>query len=175
MPVYTVHARRDIDQTRRSGTETFVFVRDGFHVRAFLFGMLWLGYHRLWLALLGYIVLTFAGEVALSLLGVSATVRMLVMLVVAVLMGLEAASIQRWTLSRRKWQQLDLVVADDEEAAERRFFDRWIAGRAAPGHEDDSVNRGAPPPARPNYPFMAGPARQNSEIIGLFPQPGASR
>lgn len=177
MPVYTVHARRDIDQTRRSGTETFVFVRDGFHIWAFVTGLFWLAYHRLWLALLGYIVLTFVGEVALSLLGVSSSVRMLAMLLVAVLMGFEAASIQRWTLSRRKWQQLDIVVAKNEEAAERRFFDRWIAGKSAPGQEpiDNSVPRGAPPPTRSNYLFMAGPAEQNSEIIGLFPQPGASR
>ena len=49
------------------------------------------------------------------------------LLLIALLMGFEAASLQRWTLSRRKWRQLDIVVADDEEAAERRFFDRWTA------------------------------------------------
>lgn len=176
MPVYTVHAQRAADQNRPSGADKFVFVRDGFHFWAFVAGMFWLAYHRLWLALLGYILLSFAGEVTLSLLGVSATVRILVMLMVALLMGFEASSLRRWTLSRRKWQQLDVIVADNEEAAERRFFDRWAASRAAPAaHDDHSIDRGAPPPPRSNYLFMAGPARQNPEIIGLFPQPGASR
>jgi hypothetical protein len=49
----------------------------------------------------------------------------------ALLLGFEAASLQRWTLSRRNWRQLDIVVADDEEAAERRFFDRWTAKQRA--------------------------------------------
>ncbi len=31
----------------------------------------------------------------------------------ALLMGLEASSLRRWTLSRGKWRQLDVVVADE--------------------------------------------------------------
>ena len=55
MPVYTVHAptaRTPIS----APTDRFVFVRDGFHFWAFLFGPLWLVWHRLWLALIGWIV-----------------------------------------------------------------------------------------------------------------------
>ena len=37
----------------------------------------------------------------------------------AVLLGFEAASLKRWKLSRGKWRQVDVVVADDEEMAER--------------------------------------------------------
>ena len=95
---------------------------------------------------------------------------------IALLMGFEAASLQRWTLSRRRWRQLDIVVADDEEAAERRFFDRWTAKQRGLGNDQSAVDRGGPPPTRdvPGQPFSK-PTSTQSEIIGLFPQPGASR
>ena len=74
----------------------------------------------------------------------------------------------------RKWRQLDIVVADNEEAAERRFFDRWTAKRRALNEEQSGVNRGGPPPTRdiPGQPFSKPPS---SDIIGLFPQPGVPR
>ena len=37
-------------------TDRFAFVRDGFHVWAALLGLVWLAWHRLWLALIGWIV-----------------------------------------------------------------------------------------------------------------------
>ena len=52
MPVFTVHA--PVDAARRADSDRFVFVRDGFHFWAFLFGPLWFISHRLWLALSGY-------------------------------------------------------------------------------------------------------------------------
>jgi hypothetical protein len=90
-------------------------------------------------------------------------------------MGFEAASLQRWTLSRRNWRQLDIVVADDEESAERRFFDRWTAKQRALSNDQPAVDRGAPPPTRdlPGQAFSRPPPQ--SDIIGLFPEPGASR
>ena len=33
---------------------------------------------------------------------------------------------RRWTLARRGWKNLGVVVGDDLEAAERRFFDAWV-------------------------------------------------
>jgi hypothetical protein len=88
-----------------------------------------------------------------------------------------AASLERWTLSRRNWRQLDIVVGDDEEHAERRFFDRWTAGQRGAGADQLATERGGPPPTRdiPGQPFSKPPPLDESEIIGLFPQPGASR
>jgi hypothetical protein len=176
MPVYTVHALRSASPEAFAATDKFVFVRDGFHFWAFVAGLIWLIWHRLWWALLGYVVLSIIAEVGLSMLGASSATRMVVMLLFAVLMGFEAASLQRWTLSRGKWRQLDVVVADDAEAAERRFFDRWTAQRSL-GSDDASTDRGAPPPTRniPGQPFSRPPSTAHNDIIGLFPQPGASR
>jgi uncharacterized protein DUF2628 len=172
MPVYTVHApvtaNADI-----AATDRFAFVRDGFHIWAVLLGPIWLAWHRLWLALVGWIAVTVAIEVALARLGAGGGWIVLADAVVALLMGFEAASLKRWTLSRRNWRQLFIVVADDEEAAERRFFDRWTARQRGLGNDQAAIDRGGPPPTRdiPGQRFSRPP----SEIIGLFPEPGASR
>jgi len=71
---------------------------------------------------------------------------------------------------------LDIVVADNEESAERRFFDRWTAKQRLI-NDQSAVDRGAPPPTRdiPGQPFSRPPPLPRNEIIGLFPEPGASR
>jgi hypothetical protein len=176
MPVYSVHAplTNGADLT---ATDRFTFVRDGFHFWAAALTVIWLAWNRLWLALLGWIVLTVAVDVGLVKLGVGAGTILLVDLLLAILMGFEAATLQRWTLSRRNWRQIDIVVADGEEAAERRFFDRWTATRRGLAIDQRSVDRGGPPPTRniPGQPFSKPPPLPQGGIIGLFPEPGGSR
>jgi hypothetical protein len=176
MPVYTVHAPVTTDAGIRA-TDRFAFVRDGFHVWAALAGVIWLAWHRLWLALIGWIVLLLAVDFGMAALGARGGAILLANLLLALLMGFEAASLRRWTLSRRNWRQLDIVVADDEESAERRFFDRWTAKQRGLANDQLAVDRGAPPPTRdiPGQPFSRPPPLPRSEIIGLFPEPGGSR
>jgi hypothetical protein len=176
MPVYTVHAPVVDGAETRGAADRFVFVRDGFYFWAFLLGPLWLAWHRLWLALIFYVVVWVGVAVALTQLHAGAGTRFAVMLLIALLMGFEAASLWRWTVSRRKWRQLDVVVADDEETAERRFFDRWTSGQRGLSNDQSAIDRGAPPPTRdiPGQAFSR-PSSPHRDIIGLFPQPGASR
>src|ERR1700761_2730722 len=176
MPVYTVHAPVTSNLDFRA-TDRFAFVRDGFHLWAAIFGIVWLAWHRLWLALLGWIVLMIVIDIAMVRLGVAATTVFVVDTLLALLLGFEAASLRRWTLSRRKWRQLDIVVADDEEAAERRFFDRWAARQRPTANDQFAVDRGAPPPTRdiPGQSFSRPPPVPPHDIIGLFPEPGAPR
>ena len=176
MPVYTVHAPFANGADLRA-TDKFVFVRDGFYVWATLLGVVWLAWHRLWLALLGWIAALAVIDLGMIALGAGLMAVLLANGLIALLMGFEAASLRRWTLSRGNWRQLDVVVGDDEEAAERRFFDRWTARQRGPGYDQLATERGGPPPTRdvPGQPFSKPPPLQQSEIIGLFPQPGASR
>lgn len=176
MPVYTVHAPTAYAADVRA-TDAFVFVRDGFHFWAMVLGPLWLIAKRLWLALLGWLILFSVLQVAVVRLGGGAEALMVVDLILAVLMGLEASTLQRWTYSRRRWRQLEVVVADDEEAAERRFFDRFAAGRRGSGYDPLTVDRGGPPPTRdvPGQRFSEPPPLPQGGIIGLFPEPGGSR
>jgi uncharacterized protein DUF2628 len=175
MPVYTVHAPvangPDI-----AGSDRFAFVRDGFHFWAALLAPVWLAWHRLWLALLGWIIAIVAINVVMTTLGVGGAATFWVNVLIALLTGLEAASLRRWTLSRRNWRQLDIVVADDEESAERRFFDRWTAKQRVLSNDQSAVDRGGPPPTRdiPGQAFSRPPAPHH-DIIGLFPEPGGSR
>ena len=176
MPVYTVHAPTAYAADFRA-TDKFVFVRDGFHFWAMVLGPLWLIWKRLWLALLGWVILYIVLQAAVVQLGGGAEALVAVDTMLAILMGLEASTLQRWTYSRRNWRQLDVVVADDEETAERRFFDRFTSGKRWSGYDSQLVDRGGPPPTRdvPPQRFSEPPPLPQGGIIGLFPEPGGSR
>jgi hypothetical protein len=163
MAVYTVH-----EPPLRAGAtpepERFVFVRDGFSFAALLFGPLWMLRHRMWLVLLGYGAVVVLLSLVLHL-HASATVGAIVWALLALLLGFEAGTLRRFTLGRRGFRNIGIVVGDDLDLAERRFFDAWIrkdsSAPAAPG--------GAP--ALTPSPRMAHPT---SDVLGLFPEPGAS-
>jgi len=177
MPVYTVHAPVT-SGADLAATDKFTFVRDGFHFWAAALSVIWLAWHRLWLALIGWIVVSVAVQLGMAALGAGRAAIVIADLLIALLTGFEAASLHRWTLSRRKWRQVDIVVADDAEAAERRFFDRWTASQRGLVNDPYSVDRGAPPPTRniPGQPFSRPPPLlPQGGIIGLFPEPGGSQ
>jgi hypothetical protein len=176
MPVYTVHAPEGADPAVGRGADKFAFVRDGFSFWAFLFGLLWLLYNRLWLAALGYLVVISAGYAALWQLHAGTGVWWAVNFLIALLMGLEGPSLRRWSFSRGRWRQIDTVVADDEEAAEHRFFERLSLKSGGLVNDPLAVERGGPPPTRdiPGQPFSRPPAVPH-DIVGLFPNPGGDR
>jgi hypothetical protein len=177
MPVYTVHAPV-ANGADLAAADKFVFVRDGFHFWAAVATVIWLLWHRLWLALIDWIVLLVAIQYGMAALGAGRGTIFTVDVLISILMGFEAATLRRWSLSRRKWRLLDVVVADDEEAAERRFFDRWTARHRGFANDQHAVDRGAPPPTRniPGQPFSkAPPPLPQGGIIGLFPEAGGSR
>ena len=169
MPVYTVHEpprkSDDRDDDTLAHTARIVFVRDGFHFWAFLLAPLWMLRHRMWLEFIFSALIVGAITLTLRRLGLAEYAGGWVALLVAVLIGIEASSLRRWKLARRKFEQVGVVVADDLEMAERRFFDGWMAHGERP-------TPAFPPaaPAPPPSPF-APPAA--TEIIGLFPQPQA--
>jgi hypothetical protein len=168
MAVYTVHEPPPKRYETTAEPERFAFVRDGFSLWACIFGPLWMLRHRMWLVFFGYILLTIAIEVAVHLLRLPTNAKIAVGVLLALLIGFEAGTLRRFTLGRRKWTNVGVVVGDDLEAAERRFFDLWV--------KRDAVSPGpiSPPPGSPASgtvtPRPAGP-----DVIGLFPQPGVQR
>jgi hypothetical protein len=159
MAVYTVHEPPPKPFEQASDPERFDFVRDGFSFWAFLFGPLWMLRHRMWLALVGYVGVSAALELIFSLFGTGMSARLVAGLLLALLVGVESATLRRFTLGRRGWTNLGVIVADDLEAAERRFFDVWVkSGGAAPRTTEPSRQAAAAP-----------------DVIGLFPQPGTRR
>lgn len=168
MAVYTVHEPPPRNGTVAPDPERFMFVRDGFNFWAFLLTPLWLIWHRLWLVLLIYLVVTVGIAQAIHYAGVGAAERLLVMTLISFLIGLEASTLRRFTLARRGWRNVGLVSGTNMEAAERRFFNDWAA--AGPGRSFGSA--GYPPPPLPPAPTGAF---HTPPIVGLFPEPGASR
>jgi len=167
MSVYTVHVPPATAQTAPDPGR-FVFVRDGFSFWAFLLGPVWMLWHGMWLVLVGYVVVVLLLQVGLHLIGASAMVTFVAGTLLALLVGFEAASLRRFTLARRHWKDAGIVVGDDAESAERRFFGVWMADAPRPP--------ASPPTVTPLFSAAPGSTvTPPSEIIGLFPQPGGPR
>jgi hypothetical protein len=163
MPVFTVLEPRHRDGSVSERADQIVFLREGFSWSAFVFTPLWLVCRRLWLVLLVYLFAVVALVVGLWLAGVTPAGQILILALIALLIGMEASNLRRWTMIRRGWQELGTVVAGDRDEAEQRFFDAWVAGEvAAP----------APLPVQPAS-VVRPPSRR--DVVGLFPEPGGSR
>jgi len=166
MSIYTVHQPPLDSGAAAAEPYRFVFVRDGFSWWAFLLTPFWMLRHRLWLALAIYLLASAALEAGLRALGASVLTLILASLLISLLAGLEAGTLRRFKLARRRWRNIGVVTGDDVEDAERRFFDAWI--RQAP------ARRPPPPPSAP-APGSAAPPPAPAGVIGLFPEPGAHR
>jgi hypothetical protein len=175
MAVYTVHEPPLKAEQLDPDPERFAFVRDGFSFWAFLLTPLWMLRHQLWLVLLIYVIAVAAVQIALNAIGATAGVTFTVSALLSLLIGFEAATLRRFTLARRHWINVGIVVGDDLEAAERRFYDTWAKeGRLAPA-SIERAPRSLTPSAAPTATAAFQPAKEASGIIGLFPQPGAPR
>jgi len=165
MSVFTVHEppRRAVDDA--VDVDRFVFVRDGFSVWAFLLAPLWMLRHRMWLVLTIYLLVSAGLETAMVIAGASDYLVALVAMLIALLVGLEAGTLRRFTLSRSGWRNVGIVSGDDLEDAERRFFDAWI--------RETSSRSGSPTPGAAASPLP--PTPRAPDVIGLFPEPGAQR
>ena len=168
MSIYTVHQPPLDSGAAAAEPYRFVFVRDGFSWWAFLLTPFWMLRHRLWLALLVYVLISAAVDVGLRALGASVFAVVLAGLLISLLAGLEAGTLRRFKLTCRRWRNIGVVTGDDLEDAERRFFDVWI--RQTPARRPPS-----PPSAPPSGAAAPAPPAAPSGVIGLFPEPGAHR
>ena len=170
MSIYTVYEPPLRAHESTPDPERFVFVRDGFSIWAFLLAPLWMLRHRLWLAFLGYVIVVVALSLGLRAIGASTTLANGVTALVSLLVGFEAPTLRRFALARRGWRNVGIVIGDDLETAERRFFDAWVN---KPLLDNSSAN--AEPRASSRAPGVPMARRTSSDVIGLFPQPGAPR
>jgi hypothetical protein len=167
MSVYTVHEPPLRAAQAAANPERFIFVRDGFYFWAFVFSVLWMLWHRMWLVLVIYIAVAVGIETVLRYAGVPGPVPGIVAVLLSLLVGLEAGTLRRFTLARRGWKNVGIISAHDLEDAERRFFGGWV--RAASGERKVGTA------ASPNSPAAPPPRlAQPPEVIGLFPEPGGT-
>jgi hypothetical protein len=173
MSFYTVHQPPLPATGAAADPARFVFVRDGFYVWAFLLTPFWLLWHRLWLMLVSYIVILAVVDGGLRFASASATVIALVGVLISLLIGLEAGSLRRVVLQRRRWRNVGLVSGYDLEDAERRFFDTWVRGAPSRSDSPSAASLSVPPTAVPAR--TSGRTSDTSDVIGYFPEPGAQR
>jgi hypothetical protein len=159
MKTYTLHVPADAPPGDAGALDRAVLVRDGFSWGAFFFSFLWFFAHRLWLAGLMVLAAAVGLGAALQFLRVGQGATFWAEVLLALLVGLEANSLRRWTLERRGRPAVDVVAAQGREEAETKVFGRWL---------DEAPSAGAalprpPPPATASY-------RAPEPVIGLFPE-----
>jgi hypothetical protein len=144
--------------------DRFIFLHERFSLGAFLLGPLWMMWQRLWLELLVYLAGVTAIGYGLYAWGVGWTAIILALSLIQLFLGLEATTLVHGMRVRHGWRDGGVVIADDLDLAERRFFDDRVARRSA-----------ATAPSNPG-PLPGAPAgRSQPGVIGLFPEPGGGQ
>jgi len=167
MSTYTVHEPLLAAGAASPDPERFLFVRDGFSIWAFLLTPVWMLWRRMWLVFVVYVVAMTGVLGTALLLGASRAVVALIGVLISLLVGLEASTLRRVSLSNSGWRNVGIVSGDKVEDAERRFFDAWL--------REGRTDLPTPPRAASEPSAMAGPRLpQAPRVIGLFPEPGAS-
>ena len=141
--------------------ERVVFLREKFSWPALVFGPLWLLWHRLWLGLVFWFAAVALIGAAVAALRLESFIAVLVLSVPSLILAFEATLLRQQKLAANGFREAGVVVAEDIETAERRFFDRWLAREKGKSQSPSSL----PPLPQPTP----------SPVIGFFPDSGAMR
>ena len=170
MAIYTVLAPETRDGAPAADAMRTVFVKEGFAWPALFFAVVWMLYRRLWLVLVGYVVVGVALTALTTRIGGGIPGDALLLL--HFLFALEANELRRWTLERRGYALVGVVEGRGLEEAEIHYFTALEAPAAAMPVPPVPPT----PPTPPMPPRNPGPVRPSAEagdVVGLFPAPGA--
>ena len=148
MITFTVHEPPSPPPDRLERAESLVFVKDGFSWAAALFGPVWLLVHRLWWALLGYVVICAGMEAVRWAAGLDPGWVTVGALGLALLIGMEAGTLRRWRLDRKSWRMIGSVSGRKADECERRFFEEWLPKQPVVPPPLPSFTSGGPSPRR---------------------------
>lgn len=124
---------------------------------AFVFGGFWLLGKRLWLATLLYGLLWGVLLYASNRFGMTTGSLLIAHWTIALFLGLEGHNLLARKLARQGWRLADVVEARDLSEAERRYFERALAGETVPSR----IAPATPLRSQPTSPVP---------VIGLFPE-----
>jgi hypothetical protein len=158
-------------ETSVGHADRFIFLHEKFSLGAFLFGPLWMIWQHLWLELIAYLAGLAVVGAGLYILGVGWPSAILIFGLLQLLLGLEATSLMHWMRVRCGWRDGGVIIADDLDLAERRFFDARVARRVAAARAAPVSSSLPAPPPLPGTP----PGSGRPDVIGLFPEPGGGR
>ena len=143
---------------RREEIEQACLIPESFATAAFLLTGLWLLGKRLWLATLLFVLFWGVLIWLNSRFGLHASALWLIYWAVALFLGIEGNNLVIRKLTRQGWRVSDVVEARTLAEAERRYFERALAGESMPPRVEAALATVA---ARPSGPLP---------IIGLFPE-----
>ena len=143
---------------RREEIEQVRLVPERFAWGAFLLAGLWLLGKRLWLATLLFLLAWGLLIWLNSRFGLHASALTLIYWAIALFLGVEGNNLVLRKLTRQGWRLADVVEARNLAEAERRYFERALAGEATLPRVEAAPAATA---ARPSGPLP---------IIGLFPE-----
>jgi hypothetical protein len=169
MAIYTVLAPETRDGAPAADAMRTVFVKEGFAWPALFFAWLWLIYRRMWLVLVGYVVLAFVVGLIERQTGGNLASVFLVM--THFLLALEGNELRRWTLFRRGYKFVGVAEGRGIEEAEIHFFSSLA--QAAPASATPPGSPLPPPRTVPRLGPLA-PSAEAGDVVGLFPAPGGA-
>lgn len=127
MRFFTLHERPG----KAGGDPQVVAVGSGFSWWAALVPPLWLLRHRLWLGLIGYLLLSLVWGIALELGDIAEPAATVLALGLSFLIGAMAADYRRWTLARRGWRFMGVLRASDAREAEEYYIRSHMTAAAS--------------------------------------------
>jgi len=165
MRVWTLHEPpAEAGLSRDERADRVVVVKDGFAWWGLVFGILWLLFHRLWLATLIYLVVSFALAALVYFVPLDEDWASWLLLLPSIWVALEGNDMRRRKLAGKGFTQAAAVLAKSRVEAEQRFFAEWDSAHpATPAAASTPAARG---PQAPRY--GAG----EPQVLGLFPEPG---
>jgi hypothetical protein len=179
--VYTVHQPPVPAADPLQRCEEIELIKEGFSWPAFIFGPLWLIARRMWLVLAGFAAVWLAVQLCFMVLPGGANAAGLAWLVISLGFGMEANQLRRWTLERRGYRTIGVVVGNSLIECEHRFFLSWpdatTAERAVPTPPPVPSSLPQPPPSDAD---MASRIRGIAEgmrrdLVGPAANPSAPR
>jgi Protein of unknown function (DUF2628) len=136
--VFTVYEPPDVARDRIDRAVQLVFVKDRFSWLAAIFPAVWFLVKGLWLELLVFLGAASLLAWGIEAMGVFAELNGMLLLIVQIVIGFEAGTIQAAALERSGWRAIGTATGRNQDDAERRFFETWQPAEPPPGS-------GAPP------------------------------
>ncbi|WP_112661969.1 DUF2628 domain-containing protein [Microvirga flavescens] len=160
MKTYVLHLPRSARPGDAGDLDKARTVKDGFSWGAFFFTFLWFFFHRLWLAGLLVLAAVIGLGFAMEAFNVHPAAGFLAQVLLSTLIGLEANSLRRWSLTRRGLPAVDVVRAHNRDEAETMLFARWLQRTPAAARQTTVTPAVTP---------ATSPTRRIEPVIGLFP------
>jgi len=119
MKIYTVHLR----QHEQNYASDIVLILEGFSWSAFVLSVIWSLWHRMWWVSLGLVCSSMIVIGIVYTLRTDAFVAYFVGIGTAVIYGLVANDLRRWSLSRVGFIENGVILGDNQDKALARFLD----------------------------------------------------